>query len=45
MAVDWLPKYGRLNQIRVEATMCLNAELQKIVWDDVTGWAFVRKFV
>ena len=43
MAADWLSKYGHSCHLVIEAATPLPMALQKIVWDDRTGQAFVRK--
>ena len=43
MAADWLCKYGHFHQIMTEDSGALHRELQKIIWEDRAGRAFVRK--
>ena len=43
IAADWLSKSGHLHQIDCTRLGSLPRELQKIVWEDMTGRTFVRK--
>ena len=43
MAADWLSKSGHIHPFVTTTPESLPRELQKIVWEDMTGRAFVRK--
>jgi len=43
MAADWLSKSGLLHQFVTARPGSLPRELQKTVWEDMTGRAFMRK--
>jgi len=45
MAADWLFKSGHIHQIDTAKLGSLHRELQKIIWEDMTGRTFVKKTV